>query len=199
MKQYLFLATHLHSGYRPLVEFLNQNQQLEIADTGSIYTSALDLLHSINAKQHKLQNMSAIHADVLTYNFQLTNKSLYKESKFIFLIRRATPTLGDMLWEKIFPDEQSAFLYYSYRLRRLCEMAKAVPGAVVLTEKDLMEKRGDNFINEYLGLTNKIDFKDYEVVERKLGNISFALSKKAEECYEKHLFYLKSLNIKINR
>jgi hypothetical protein len=87
--------------------------------------------------------------------------------------------------------------YYTYRLRRICEMARRTPGAVLLTWDDMITGRGFPLLEKYLHL------KEPLVNEEKLwpqaqsnANVTSAIIDQAQHSYERYFYYLRNLNLR---
>jgi hypothetical protein len=200
MKKILFVCSHLYSGSSALFEMLNQHPKIQGYNIAPLnfYTNPLNLL-SLTEQDHKLNNRSAIYMDHLLFNHHLSTKAAYQECEFVYVVREPRAVLNFLVRnEKLKPI--FALRYYTYRLRRLCEMAKRTPGAVLLTWDDLVANRGMSFIEEYLGLKQKIQW-DNNVIshlnESFLKNlVSLEMVSEAEIAYQQYLYYLKNQNIR---
>lgn len=156
-------------------------------------------LLALTDQPHKLPNRSAIYMDELLSNHQLCTKVAYKECAFVYVVREPGPVLNFMVGnDKLKPS--FAIRKYLYRLRRLCEMAKRTPGAVLLTWDDLAVGRGLNLIEEYLGLRQPIlyDPKLLAPFRRTFATalIDPVLVKSTEDAYQRYLYFLKSQNLR---
>lgn len=195
MNTTLFVASHLGAGYQELAAYLNQHPRIEIYDIKGTYESMQDVEKLLNVP-HKTNSVSSIYGDTLLYNYQFAFPSLFQWSKFIYLIREPKDSINNILNIDNSPyTELKAFRYYAYRLRRICEIAKRTPGAVVLTWRDLLEDKAKNLISDYL----QIDCPSLEI--RSSGEspedlLSYEMFQKSQECYERHLYYLKSLQLR---
>ncbi len=189
MKKVVFIISHLFSGSNSLLETLNQNPRIQIRDTGFQYNhpSNLDNLFSMG---HKLNNTAAIYGDHLLHNISLTSKSFYSFCKFIYVINSAKPTLNLLFNSKKF-NELNSLRYYAFRLRRIAEMAKSTPGAILLTANDLKDNKGKEIISNYLNLKDSLN--DCRMDNIYPDILSSQYVKKADESYEKYLYYLKTL------
>jgi len=196
MRKILFLVSHLGSGSDLLYKSLNLHPRIQgFKSTGNnVYAHPLNMLSLINSR-HKLHNSSAIFMDELLYNYCFQIKSAYQTCKFIYVVRDAEPTLNWLVENEKFKPIQ-AQRYYLYRLRRICEMAKRTPGAVVLNYYDLKSKRGGDIIRDYLDVSEPIEFNDYKLPEaEKQGLLSSSLVKEADEAFEKYWYFLKNQDL----
>ena len=198
LKKILFICSHLHSGSNLLFECLNLHPRIQGYKFATIapYSNPLNLIN-LSTQKHKLNNRSSIHMDELLYNHQLSIRCAYKECKFIYVVKEPTQVLNCLISiDKMNP--LFAARYYTYRLRRLCEMAKRTSNAVLLTGDDLLSNRGMNLIEEYLGLKQNIEFKSNLLIQKSFSNnlIPLNLRSSTENAYQKYLFFLKNQNIK---
>jgi len=196
MRKVLFIASHLDSGSDIVYKSLNQNPQIQgfRSLNHNVYMHPLSLLSMMNCR-HKLNNSSAIYMDELLFNYCFQIKSAYAICKFIYVIRDAEPTLNLLVENGRF-DPVQAQRYYLYRLRRLCEMAKRTPGAIVLNAYDIKHKRGGEFISKYLDLITPFEYGDYEFTEpKKVGLLPAYLVQEADEAFEKYLYFLKNQDL----
>lgn len=198
MRKILFIMSHLESGSDILYNSLNFHQQVQgVKFLNTVYDNSLSIFYVTNRK-HKLNNSSAIFMDELLYNYQFQTKAAYNFGKFIFILREAESALNLLVEKGYFPPLQ-AQRYYLYRLRRMCEMAKRVPGALVLNAYDIKHKKGSEVIADYLGLTTKFTYEDYEFVEpKRLGLLPSHLVEEAEVAFEKYWYFLRSQNLIFN-
>lgn len=200
MRKILFVASHLGSGSDIVYNSLNQNPQVQgykSSGEGNVYMHPLALLSLVNCR-HKLNNSSAIFMDELLFNYCFQIKSAYKTCKFIYVIRDAEPTLNWLVENTHFKPLQ-AQRYYVYRLRRLCEMAKRTPGAVILNSYDLKNKQGGELITKYLDLIEPFEYGDFKFPEpKKEGLLPASLVKEADEAFEKYWYFLQNQDLSFN-
>lgn len=196
MKKVCFLTSHLLSGASYLYESLDQNPRVQGFRSDRPYTSMLDVLDLTNRK-HKLKNAAAIYMDELIYNHWLQTKDAYKHCQFVYMVRPPEGTLNELVSRRLYTPSCAA-RYYTYRLRRMCEMAKRTPGAVLLTWDDLATGRGLPLVEEYLGLKTPLT-----VPTMKKGTnttlVPLKFIKEAEESYERHLSFLYSQKLRFFR
>jgi hypothetical protein len=196
MRKILFIASHLNSGSNVVYKSLDKNSQEQgfKSSENNVYMHPLNLLSLMNCR-HKLNNSSAIFMDELLFNYCFQIKSVYTTCKFIYVIRDAEPTLNLLVESGRFGPLQ-AQRYYLYRLRRLCEMAKKTPGAIVLNSYDIKNKKGCELITHYLDLIKPFEYSDYEIPEpKKEGLLPSSLVKEADESFEKYLYFLKNQDL----
>lgn len=196
MHKILFLASHLGSGSSVLYKSLNEHPKIQgfKSKLGNVYTHPFNLLSLVN-NRHKLHNSSAVYMDELLYNYLFSIKYAYNVSKFIYVIRDAEPTLNWLMENELFKTPLSAQRYYLYRLRRICEMARHTPGAVVLNYYDLKNKKGLDKIESYLNLKEPIELDAQMPDPTSLTLVPTALIREADASFEKYWHYLKSQDL----
>lgn len=199
MKKIVLVCSHLYSGSSVLCDALNNHPRIQGFQFGkqNPYTSPLGLLNLSN-KPHKMNNRSAIYMDELLKNQELSTKAAYKNCKFIYVVREPGPVLDFMVSnDRIKPI--FAARYYSFRLRRLCEMAKRTPGAVLVTWEDLLTTRFLPMIEDYLELKQSINYDPQclSSLQRTFSSdlVGASLRSDAESSHEKYLYFLKSQEI----
>jgi hypothetical protein len=133
--------------------------------------------------------------DELLYNYCLSIKYAYNVSKFIYIIRDAEPTLNWLMENELFKTPLHAQRYYLYRLRRICEMAKRTPGAVVLSYYDIKNKKGLDKIESYLNLKEPIELYAKMPDPTSLSLVPSTLVREADESFERYWHYLKSQDL----
>lgn len=193
MKNVLFVVSHLHSGSFSLCNVLNNNPRVSVWSTDILYNHPSDL-DSLLEQKHKNLTSAAVYADHLLYNPRLSSSCFYDFSKFIYMIRPAKPTMNMLVSSRKY-DLHTAKRYYSFRLRRICEMARNTPGAVLTTWNGLRSGEASPLIREYLDLKTPLT----KVALR--GETSEVLDdsdiKDMEECYERHLYFLKHQDLRL--
>ena len=200
MKKILFVCSHLHSGSSALCDSLNHHPRIQSYSLAKSnpYSSPLDLL-SLTEQHHKLNNRSAVHMEELLYNYELGTKVAYQECHFVYVVREPADVLNMMVGnDKKTPS--FAARHYTYRLRRLCEMAKKTPGAVLLTWEDLQTGQGIDLIEEYLGLRQPIIYDPSLLLpfKRTYSNelIPRTIRIEAEGSFQQYLYFLKSQSLR---
>ncbi len=192
MHNVVFLTTHLHSGIFDLCEVLNSNLRIQIKNSGTVYKHPEDL--DSLCINHKLSNSAAVYGDILFYNAGFACKPLFKCCKFIYLIKPANAVLNDLVRHNKYTP-LTALRYYTFRLRRICEMAINTPGAVLTTFEEAMSGKSLPLIEEYLNLNEPLKPKNNKIIETE-NKIPLEINKKGEESFEKHLYYLRNLPLK---
>lgn len=189
MKNILFIVSHLGSGYENLIHSLNKNERIDIKFLQLSYTHP-EILDYLYGDGHKLDNSASFYGDLIIFNKNFSCKAFYKFSKFIYFINSPQKTLNKIcLYNKL--NEKEAFRYYSFRLRRIYEMACCTKGSIITTHDDLANSKNFNLIENYLNMKGNFSyyFKEEEIENR----ISSSLMKLANDCYEKYLFLFKKL------
>lgn len=198
MKKVVFIASHMYSGSSALYHAMDCNPRIQ-GFPGRIpneYSTVLGI-YGLTLKPHKCDNRSAIYMDELLHNYQLSTKGSYDVCKFVYVIRPPETTLNLLISnDRIKPA--FAVRYYTYRLRRLCEMAKRTPGAILYTYDDLKAGRGLELLTDYLQLREPVELPpEYlQTLERNFSTelLGTTLRSAASDTYEKYLYFLKSLS-----
>lgn len=200
MKNILFVCSHLYSGSSVLCDALNQNPRIQGYKIASYnpYSNPVNLL-TLTGQNHKLNNRSAIYMEELLYNHHLTTKVAYKECKFIYVIREPRSVLNFLINKnKMAPS--FAVRHYRFRLRRIWEMAKKTPGAILLTWDDLAAGRGISMIDEYLNLKKPLAFNPLALndLSKQFTSDLIDVNRRVEceDSFQKYLYSLKNLNLK---
>jgi hypothetical protein len=193
LKNVLFIATHLHSGHDILTNSLNQNERIDLKNQRLMYEHPEVLNHLFSFK-HKNPNSASIYGDLLLNNKDFTCKSFYKFAKFIFLIRKPEETLPLILINDKNYTQETAYMYYSFRLRRLYEMAFEIKNFIFLKYDDLILNKKNN-IKEYLKLNEEIEFTFNSDQITPFVNVNPLIINKANKCYEKYLYKINQLSL----
>lgn len=195
MNTILFVTSHLGAEHNQLVSALNRHSRILIHNVQGTYQHISDI-ELLIAAGHKRPGVAAIYGDQLLYNHQFCCKPLLGWCRFVYLIQNAKCSLNTILAEKNCPyTPLRAFRYYAYRLRRICEMAKRTPGAVMLRWRDVVEGKGESLIADYLKIKGvALDVESADVSSA--DSVPYEILRKAEDCYERHLYYLKSLQVR---
>lgn len=190
MKNILFVVSHLGSGYENLINSLNKNERIDIKFSQLSYTHP-EILDYLYDEGHKLDNSASFYGDLVLFNKNFSCKAFYKFAKFIYFINSPHQTLNRIcLLNKL--GEKEAFRYYSFRLRRIYEMAYCTKNAIITTHNDLVDCKNFELIENYLNMKGKFSYHfNEEEIENK---ISSSLMKQANDCYERYLFLFKKIN-----
>ena len=201
MKKIVFICSHPYSGSSALYEAMNHHPRIQGFKLNNSYLNPINLLDLTN-RSHKLSNRSAIYMDELLYNRSFYTNIAYAKCQFVYVIREPESVLGFLIAnEKKKPT--FAAREYTFRLRRICEMARKTPGAVLLTWNDLISGDGIDLIENYLGLKEPI-FYDPALLapyKRTFNSdlIGSKLLSETQDAYEKYLYFLKNQNLVINK
>lgn len=198
MKKVLFVTSHLFSGSSAYFDILNLNHRIQGHRIQMPYINPVTYHHLVN-RRHKLNTAAAIWMDELLFNHLFCTEAFYYgAAKFIYIVRDPLSTLNGIVSHYKYTPS-GATRYYCYRLRRMCEMAKRTPGAVLLTWDDLITSRFDGEVEQYLNLKTPIQklSKFYEPYQKEFANvIPASFMKWAEESYERHLYFLKNQDLR---
>jgi hypothetical protein len=191
MNKAVFIVSHLFSGSHALCEKLETTQRVSSFSSNATYKHYDDFRFLVG-RRHKINNAAATYLDELIYNHSFSFKPLYEYCKFIYVIREAKPTINGIITHHNL-KQQSALRYYSYRLRRLCEMARNTPNSLLVTWDDIITGKCISPISEMLNLKSDLDtnfnLKHYKEVDDK---VHYKIIEQGQESYERHFMYLKS-------
>ena len=187
-KNFVFIVSHLQSGSKQVVHIMNKRDDFHIKIKKLNYKSPINVLKEIKKNKEKL--ICGAH---LLFNQQFSSKELYKFCKFIFIIRSGKDAIEDMVKEKMPP--QDAYRYYSFRLRRILEMAKCVPGALFLTHKNLTDKKGAKLIKNYLGAKSLFKKKKIKLLPVRTNFVPLELGQTADDCYSRYMEKFQELEL----
>jgi len=176
MRNTVFVISHVGADAETFVSILNENSRIKIEKRNIVYKHPEDLQNLWETK-HKNASSLAVYGDLILYNQQFLCKKIYNLAKFIYLVREPAGTLGNI-------SMATPELYYRFRLRRMCEMAKETPNALLITHQDLV-------LGKDLGLRNFLNLREEITYEFKPSENSVKVDKSCEECYERYLYYLK--------
>lgn len=186
MKNILFIVSHLGSGSHILFNSLNRNPRVQGFRIDKPYSNPLALEH-LTSHPHKLDNTAAIYMEELLFNYSFSCPQAYDYCKFIYLIRDARPTLNNIV--TLGYDPICADLYYRYRLRRICEMAKRTPQAILLTWDDVLSGKKFSLIEKYLNLKDPISLIGQEPKIKEVVDLN--IINKSQRSYERYFYFLK--------
>ena len=195
MKKVCLLVTHEQSGSPALFNILAAHPRIQGYHTGRTYNHPL-VLQELTALPHKTQTAAEIWLDELSHNYQFSCKELYRICRFLYMVRPAEATLNALIFSGFEPD--FAARYYCYRLRRICEMAKRTPEAVLVTFDDALTGTAFPLIEEYLVLKTPLFGNPASFPTAPVGLAKWDLVKSCQESYERHLFFLRS-RLRCNR
>jgi len=188
MRKILFVVSHLGSDSASLCDILGANPQVQFYNTKAIY-DRMEIGLSLVAKPHKCDKKAAIWADELLSNHRLCHKCFYKWAQFVYVIKDARHSLNTMRPS----DAKTAdinFRYYCYRLRRICEMARKTPGAVLLTNLTNLK-----LVEEYLKLQEPLGAAMISPAAEPCKLVTPEHIRKGQESFERHFYYLRNLDL----
>jgi len=137
--------------------------------------------------------------DEINFNYQISTKNVYSSCKFIYVLRSPEQCIPQII-SSFGYRPLCAVRYYTFRLRRICEMARNTPGAVLLTFDDLLNDRGADLINDYLELVKPIDFNpnNFAVYKNTVSDdlLGSVLRSQAYDKYERYLYFLKNQSLR---
>ena len=192
MKRIVFVISHIGANAETFVtHILNENPRIDILTTGLVYKHPTDI-DSIAYGPHKLNNSAAIYGDLLLHNTNFSCPNLYPVCKFIYIIREA----GDALNEDTFYPRKYKEAYYRFRLRRLFEMARNTPGAVLLTWDDMRSGKGNPLIEDYLSLKEPLITNPELFKKSTKEQVPAQVVEHCQDTYEKYLFKMRSLGLR---
>lgn len=196
MKKILFVCSHPYSGSSALYEALNHHSKIQgfRSNSSNSYLDSPSLLTLTNYP-HKTSNRSAIYMDELLHNRSFYTTAAYSKCHFVYVIREPEVPVSFLIAnEKKKPT--FAVRQYTFRLRRLCEMAKRTPGAILLTWRDLVDGKGMDLIQNYLNLKDPISYDPALLAPyiRTFSNnlIGVNLLSETQDAYERYLYFLKN-------
>lgn len=196
MKKVCFIVSHLGSGSQDLLDILNENPRCSIENSQTRYSNPEDL-NWLFSKPHKCRDSSAIYGDHILFNPSFSCKSLYNVCKFIYIIRPPRQSLNQThIFRKSGLEGEFAAKYYSFRLRRICEMARKTPNSLLLTWDDLSSGRAFSSIEEYLKLSTQLKVEYRHFCSENRDEFDESLLAKCEDAYERYYYYLSKLEIK---
>jgi hypothetical protein len=193
LKRVLLSVTHLASGSLPLLGLLNRNPRVQFVRANPVIQNYVDL-RAFTAQTHKLSSVAAIFALEANFNYQLGSKNLPLHAHYLFTVRQPTPVLNLLVADNLYGHKEAA-MYYCYRLRRICEIAKRVRHGMLLTYDDI--QRGDHVVplKTFLGLKEDVLHlpEAFDHLKPPPNVIKREILDWCQDCYERHLFFLKSL------
>jgi len=196
MKKVCFVVSHLGSGSTDLVDILNDNPRCEIKNSSVSYSSPEDL-EWLFASRHKCRDSSAVYGDHLLFNTSLSCKSLYDKCKFIYVVRPARGSLNEIHTIQEYGLRGIfAARYYSFRLRRICEMARKTKDSLLLVWDDLASGSAFSSIEEYLGLKTQLKAEHHHFNAGTRDDFDEHLISECQDAYERYYYYLTRLGLK---
>jgi hypothetical protein len=196
MKRPVFLATHMGSGSTDLMHVMVANPRVQCYRTNRVYGSVADLELTTD-RPHKCPTRAAVYIDEVVYNHHIQDRRILDVCKFVYVVREPLPSLNEVVASRIL-QPGPALRYYCFRLRRLCEMARRTPGAVLLTWDDVATGRGYPVLEDYLHLKEPLRPRPvlFGPGNRSRGPYSANEVQSAEKAFEKYLAYLRRLDLR---
>jgi hypothetical protein len=194
MKKIVFLCSHLYSGSSALYEIMNRHPQIQgyRSPYGNSYVNPKNLIE-LTSQHHKLKSKSAFYMDEILFNHFYILKNFYDKCKFIYVLREPEAVLNFLTTGG--REINYAVRYYQYRLRRLCEMARMTPGAILLNWRDISTGSKIDLIEEYLELKEPLRFNHafFSPYRKNFTNlIDHSIIDKAQDVYERYFYFLKN-------
>lgn len=201
MKKIALICSHDYSGSSQLYDAMTENPRIHGCRGDKTYANMEDF-YWLSQNEHKIRNNAGVFIDELLSNMQLRTKEAYGLCKFVYVVRSPEQVINYMVVRKNIRADYAARAYL-FRIRRLCEMAKRTPGAVLLTYDDLREGRGIDLIEEHLCLKEPIKWRPASLapVSMRLSPANFAPEALAqvEEGWERYLYFLKNQSLRMPR
>lgn len=200
MKKVVFICSHVFSGSNQLYAAMQKNPRIQGYKNKNLnfYESSMNLVNLMSMR-HKANNNSSIFLDEINFNHQISTKNVYSFCKFIYILRDPDQCLAQMV-SSLRYSALGAARYYTFRLRRICEMSRNTPGAILLTFDDLLDGRGIDLINDYLELVRPIDFNPQKLSYYKnsasVDLLGSALRGQTWDQYERYLYFLKNQSLR---
>jgi len=107
--RFIFLATHLNSGYEKMLESISKHPHIHCLPITKIYTHPSQILAIPETK-------AKIYIGTLLYNYSLASDAFYRDCEFMYLIR----------------GENS-------RTKRLYKMSQLTPKHIFIDKKETLE------------------------------------------------------------
>jgi len=193
MKKIVFICSHPYSGSSALYESLDLHPKIQgfKSNLHNVYSDPSSLI-SLTNHSHKMNNRSAIYMDELLYNSSFYVNSAYSKCKFVYVVREPEVPINFLITNEN-KNPVFAIRQYAFRLRRLCEMARRTPGAILLTWQNLLDGKGMDLIQDYLSIKDPICFNITLLNQHKSVNqLAESDLNKIQDAYERYLFFLKN-------
>jgi len=151
------------------------------------------MFEAVWSKPHKYKMSGAVHGDCLLLNTDLRNYAFLPFCKFIFLIQSPKSVINNLIAiNKMKPIV--ALNAYSFRLRRMYELARRKREGVFLLYSDLQEGKGYEYIERYLGLRTpleKVQFPEHQYKEK----ADYELTQSATLIFERYYYLFSQLRL----
>jgi len=189
-RNFALILSHPGSASGQLCDSLSSDRFLLVPFPGTL--DHPDKVQAVVGMPHRVQHAGAVYGVELLLNYQLTCRRLVEFSRSIYVLsdpRRAVPRLV----ESGLYDEESAVRLYTFRLRRLAELAKVSRRGLLVTEADLERPEGVGLVADFLRTrTQPKPLQPW----RSGVELSPRLLDWAVESYERHLFYMRGLPLR---
>jgi hypothetical protein len=174
-----------------MCRILDVNPRIQWFHTEKAYSHP-DAIFSLTDRPHKLLNAAAIWLDDVLYDADFCCPALHDACKFIYIVRDPAQPLAQLMASG--KKSASAFRYYIFRLRRICQMAAKTPGAVLLTWDDMITRAGFPLVEKYLKLKEELVLRtDWFPEPLDISRVPGDLLERAERSYNQHLYHLRQL------
>lgn len=180
--RFIFLIGHDGNGARDLMGALNGHPQIQIHETDIHYTYALNL-DTVFRLKHKQENALSYWGDLFLNNTRIATNYFYNRCKFIYVIDNGK-SLKHMRRQGV-----EGLRYYTFRLRRICEMVQHTPDALLLLWQDLLDGNGADLIESYLKLRSPLEFSFEE--KTPIAEVDRDHLEEAESSFERHYYFLR--------
>lgn len=177
MSELIFIISHLGSGSNIIYQKLNKCPSFKRVKNNILYKNSEEFC--------KLKLKKFTFFDHLLHDYQYSWKEGYNLAKFVYVICHPALAFQNSS-EIISPNDWGR--YYCYRLRRICQMAKNTPNAILLNGVQVICGKKMQLLNDFL--KTNIYFENYLKPKQELLSIDNA--KEIEESYERHLYFLKN-------
>lgn len=191
----VFVATHYGAGGSMLMTMLGANRRFGKVsrEDGQTYRDPT-VLAAVQRDAAARQPQARVFVDRLIANHELSHDFYYENVLFVFLVREPEESIKYMMETGY--TEAAALRYYSYRLRRLCEMARKARHKIVVAWDELADKSAFPAIKEFLGLK---ELTSIYRPEKSKETVAGATVSSARRCYERHLRYLRAVTRRPSR
>ncbi len=176
--KFIFLMTHLGSGSHILTKSLNLIPSVCCTQTNKIYTHPTDLDNLRDYKQY-----AKTFIETVTHNHCVASKSFYDSCKFIYFINSPKQCFKEI---RKHYSPNSGMDYYSFRLRRMYELAHYTKHNLFLTYEQLAQEQYHESILKFIDIKKMPSF-EYEKLNEDNGI--------PDDRYQKYLSLFNRLNI----
>jgi hypothetical protein len=175
---------------------MNDNPRCSIENSIVSYRNPEDLKWLFE-KPHKCRDSSAIYGDHLLFNTSFSCKKLYDHCKFIYVLRPPRAALNEIsMMRELGYEGRFAARYYSFRLRRICEMARNTRDSLFLTWDDLASGGAFQAIEQYLGLKHQLRAKVHHFMNTFSDVFNEKLIAECEDAYERYYYFMSRLDMR---